>query len=136
MVERGEPGRGAGGDVDRGLGVGGKVVLMKGRSVCIPVVPGCLSCPLFRLAGETARGERRPWAGCSCSVSRRGVHTYEPVPVQRGLLVGPALLGVVRAPSRLSGMKGRVVRPLLGVCPRGGQPWGTRYVVGARCLVS
>jgi len=55
MIERGEAGRGAGGDVDRGLGVGGKVVLVKGRSVCIPVVPGCLSCPLFRLAGAVDR---------------------------------------------------------------------------------
>ena len=31
MVERGEAWRGAGGDVDRGLGVGGKVVLVKGK---------------------------------------------------------------------------------------------------------
>ena len=62
MIERGEAGRGAGGDVERGLGVDGKVVLVKGRSVCIPVVPGCLSCPLFRLSGAAARGggARRP----------------------------------------------------------------------------
>ena len=56
-VEWGEPGRGAGGEGDRGLGAGGKVVLAKGRSVCIPVTPGCLSCPLFRSAGAAARGE-------------------------------------------------------------------------------
>ena len=69
------------------------------------------------------------WVGRSCSVSRKGVHTHEPLPVRRGLMVEPALLGLARAPSRLLGEKGRVVRPRM--CPRWQQPWGTRDAVGS-----